>query len=353
MGNYHEEIRKKEILQLRAIQKELPPFLREFFAYISQQKSTKTVLAYAYDLNVFFRYLYEEHPILGGVPYKDLKVTDLEIITISELDIYLEYLSYYIRTNKKTPEQNKEMLNENSGKSRKLAAVRSMYKYFIRREKIEKNPAALVETPKVHEKVIVHLEVNEVANFLDAVESGDNLTNHQKHAHERLKTRDLALTTLFLGTGIRISECIGINLNDIDFDTNAVKVRRKGGKETMIYFGNEVETALKNYITDREHVTIKDGHEDALFISAHGKRINPRTVQNLVKKYAQTITPKNISPHKLRSTFATNLYQETNDIYLVAETLGHSDVNITKKHYAHQQAELKRKAAKHVILRED
>lgn len=352
MSNYHEEIRKQEILQLRAVQKELPPFLREFFAYISQQKSAKTALGYAYDLSIFFRYLYEEHPALGGVPYKDLKVADLESISIGEFDIFLEYLSYYIRTNKKTPEQGKEMSNESSGKSRKIAAVRSMYKYFMKREKIEKNPTALIELPKIHEKAIVRLEVNEVVNFLDEVETGTHLTKHQKHAHERLKTRDLALTTLFLGTGIRISECIGINVGDIDFENNAIQIIRKGGKESRVYFGEEVEVALKNYIVEREHINIKEGDEDALFISSHGKRINPRTVQNLVKKYSQNITEKKISPHKLRSTFATNLYHETGDIHLVAETIGHTDVNVTKKHYAAQEEEIKRRAVKHVKLRE-
>ncbi|MFI3173767.1 MAG: tyrosine-type recombinase/integrase [Bacillota bacterium] len=353
MGNYHEEIRKQEILHLRAIQKELPPFLREFFAHISQKNSTKTALGYAYDLSIFFRYLYEEHPVLGGVEYKELKAKDLELITVGELDIFLEYLSYYIRTDKETPEQAKEMSNENSGKSRKIAAIRSMYKFFVKREKIEKNPAALIELPKIHEKTIVRLEVNEVVNFLDEVETGTHLTKHQKHAHERHKTRDLALTTLFLGTGIRISECVGINIEDIDFENNAVKIRRKGGKEAIVYFGSEVEIALKNYIAERENLHIKRGNEEALFISAHGKRINPRSVQNLVKKYSQNITPKKISPHKLRSTFATNLYQETGDIYLVAETIGHSDVNVTKKHYAAQQEEAKRKAVKFIKLRED
>ena len=178
-----------------------------------------------------------------------------------------------------------------------------------------------------------------MANFLDAVESGEKLTDRQKVFHEKTKKRDLAMMTLLLGTGMRVSECVGINIKDLDFQNNAVKVTRKGGNEVFLYFGEEVRETLAN--------------EDALFLSSQGKRIGVRTVQNMVKKYAQGVTIKKITPHKLRSTFGTNLYQETGDIYLVADVLGHADVNTTRKHYADIEDSRRRMAATRIRLRKD
>ena len=173
--------------------------------------------------------------------------------------------------------------------------------------------------------------------------------------HKQTQIRDMAILTLLLGTGIRVSECVGLNLDDVDFDNNAIRVIRKGGNEALVYFGDEVEKALLDYIQGpRKEVQTKSGHENALFISMNNTRITPRSVERLVKKYARLVTTvKKITPHKLRSTFGTALYQETGDIYLVADTLGHKDVNTTKKHYAALDEERKRRAANIVKLREE
>ena len=128
---------------------------------------------------------------------------------------------------------------------------------------------------------------------------------------------------------------------------------RKGGYEAVVYFGEEVEDALLDYWDERTHKTAATGHEYALFLSMQNKRISVRAVEKLVKKYASKVTSlKKITPHKLRSTYGTNLYRETGDIYLVADVLGHKDVNTTRKHYAAQQEENRRRAAKAVKLRE-
>lgn len=160
--------------------------------------------------------------------------------------------------------------------------------------------------------------------------------------------------TLLLGTGLRVSECVGLNITDIDFGVDGLRVHRKGGKEVIVYFGEEVEQALREYLRERKEIVTAEGDEDALFLSMQRKRINVRSVENLVKKYAKTVTPlKKITPHKLRSTYGTNLYHETNDIYLVADVLGHSDVNTTKKHYAAQADERRRSARNAVKLRNE
>ena len=183
---------------------------------------------------------------------------------------------------------------------------------------------------------------------------GDELTGQKRIYYEKTKERDLAIVTLLLGTGIRVSECVGLDIEDVDFKNNGIKVTRKGGNEMVVYFGPEVEKALKKYVTVRENITAIAGHEHALFYSTQRKRIGVQAVENLVKKYSRAITTtKKITPHKLRSTYGTALYQETGDIYLVADVLGHRDVNTTKKHYAAMDDARRRKAATAVHLRED
>jgi site-specific recombinase XerD len=161
------------------------------------------------------------------------------------------------------------------------------------------------------------------------------------------------MLTLMLGTGIRVSECVGLDITDVDFKNNGIKVHRKGGYEAIVYFGEEVEYALSDYMQERTHIVPAEGHANALFLSMQKKRLNVRSVENLVKKYSRLVTSlKNITPHKLRSTYGTALYQESGDIYLVADVLGHKDVNTTRKHYAAQADERRRQAAKIVRLRE-
>ena len=207
--------------------------------------------------------------------------------------------------------------------------------------------------PKLHDKEIVRLDPNEVTILLDQVEDGTKMTKSQMKFHDKTKVRDLALLTLLLGTGIRVSECVGLDISDVDFDNLAIKVRRKGGYEDVVYFGEEVEEALLSYLDQRKHMIPMSGHEDALFLSLQNRRMAVRSVENLVKKYASLVTTtKKITPHKLRSTYGTTLYQETGDIYLVADVLGHKDVNTTRKHYAAMKDDHKRKAAKTVKLRE-
>ena len=233
--------------------------------------------------------------------------------------------------------------------------MRSFYAYYYKHEFIQTNPTVLIDVPKTHEKSIIRLDADEVAMLLDYIEHcDDELTSQKRVYYEKTKERDLAIVTLLLGTGIRVSECVGLDIEDVDFKNNGIKVTRKGGNEMVVYFGPEVEKALKKYVTVRENITALAGHEHALFYSTQRKRIGVQAVENLVKKYSRAITTtKKITPHKLRSTYGTALYQETGDIYLVADVLGHRDVNTTKKHYAAMDDARRRKAATAVHLRED
>ena len=345
--NYAGSEYKKYTSMLRALLTELPPFCQEFFRGIQNDTMVRTRYAYAFDLRVFFRFLVMQ-PEFADKTVSTLSLGDLDRVTTSTVEDFLSYVSYY------NDEENKEYINGERAKARKLSTLRAFYKYFCRKEKLTTNAPSLVNQPTIRDKAIVRLEPNEVANLLDTVQSGDGLTERQKKYHARTQARDLAILTLFLGTGIRISELVGINMDDINFSENEFSIIRKGGNQDILVFGEEARAALLNYMLEREQMNAAEGHEEALFLSLQNKRITVRSVENLVEKYAQIVTPqKRISPHKLRSTYGTNLYRETGDIYLVADVLGHKDVNTTRKHYAAVSEDRRRLAAKVIKLRED
>jgi len=349
-SDYNEELKKKLTLKLRERLTALPPFIGEFFRGINDVKQPRTKLNYAYDLSIFFNFLITL-PKFNDIPIAEFTVKDLAEVTSDDIEMFMEHLTFYLR---KTENSVLETQNEAMGKSRKLAAVRTMFSYYYGKGRLTSNPSELVHFPAVHSRNIIRLEANEAADLLDEVESGEKLTDRQKEFHRHNMLRDLAIITLMLGTGMRISECIGIDIEHIDFDIGGVLVTRKGGDQSILYFNDEVEAALSDYLELRGLMVPQPGHEDALFLSMQNRRITDRAVQNLVKKYSRLITQiKNITPHKLRSTYATNLYRETGDIYLVADALGHRDVNTTRKHYAHMDEERRRMAAKHIRLRED
>lgn len=344
--NYHDEQNKHNILKLRAILDTLPPFCKLFFRGIEEYTSTRTRLAYAYDIRLFFEFLHDKNSICAKMDITEYPLSLLDNLTRLDIEEYLEYMSLYQK-------DGKDITNDERGKARKLSSLRSFYNYYFENELIEKNPAALVPIPKRHEKEIIRLEPNEVAILLDQVEDGTKLTKKELAYHKKTKVRDVAILTLLLGTGIRVSECVGLDITDINFDVGGIKIRRKGGYEAVIYFSEEVETALLDYLEIREHIIPAEGHENALFLSLQNRRMAVRSIENLVKKYASRVTSlKKITPHKLRSTYGTTLYQNTGDIYLVADVLGHKDVNTTRKHYAALEDERRRRAAHAVQLRE-
>ncbi len=349
--SYHEQKETDYTLQLRQLLAELPPYAKDYFRAAEQKTGAKTRLSYAYDLQVFFRFLLEKNPVLSGKDISEITLTDIDMLASNDIEEYQEYLKYY-------ESGNGEQRNGASSIARKMSSLRSFLDYYYKKELLTKNVAMQVDMPKLHEKAIIRLEPDEVAIMLDNIETYENqLTGKKRDFFLKTKIRDIAIITLFLGTGIRVSECVGLDLNDVNFRENSIRIIRKGGNESILYFGSEVEKALLDYI-EGPRVTVAaqaaPGEENALFFSLQKKRISVHAVQNLVEKYAKEFVPqKKITPHKLRSTFGTNLYQETGDIYLVADVLGHTDVGTTRKHYAAMKDENRRKAARAVKLREE
>lgn len=343
---YHQSTSNQNTVKLRELLKTMPSFCRDYFRGIEPTTTAKTRIGYGYDIRTFFRFLLSENPSFKNAKMTDICLSDLDQLQPVDIEEYLEYLKYYTY-------DGQVFTNDERGIKRKFASLRSFFLYYQKRDLLRHNPTVVVDMPKLHDREIIRLDADEVSDLLELVEhGGDYLSGMKKVYYEKNKQRNIAIFTLFLGTGIRVSECVGLDIEDVDFKNNRIRIIRKGGKEEYVYFGEEVANALKSYITEeRVHVKPREGHEHALFYSIQKRRISVQAIENLVNEYTSQITSfKHITPHKLRSTYGTALYQQTGDIYLVAEVLGHNDVNTTRKHYAAMDDEQKRSAADAVTL---
>lgn len=343
--NYYAKRNISDIDKISELLEELPSFCEDYFLGVESRTSPQTRLKYAYDLRIFFDFLckkkYKNFDVL------DLTLEHLEGVTHYDIELFLSYLSHYRF-------RDKYLSCDERAKARKLSAVRAMFKYFFNKGLIEVDNSAKVPTPKLHEKEIIRLDKDEVAELINVAETGTGLTRHAAGYHSKTKVRDTAILTLFLGTGIRISELVGLDDDSFDFEENSFLITRKGGNQAILFFSDEVKYALQEYIAEKSNDPKIPAGEHAFFLSMQYKRINVRSVEILVKKYSKMISPlKKITPHKLRSTYGTRLYNETGDIYIVADVLGHRDVNTTKKHYAAITQDNRRKVANVVKLRND
>lgn len=343
--NYYTKRNIQDIEKIGELLEQLPPFCEDYFLGIESRTSCQTRLKYAYDLRIFFDFLSKKR--LRNLPIMQITLEHLEAVTHYDIELFLSYLSHY-RFN------DKQLSCDERAKARKLSAVRALFKYFFNKGLIEVDNSAKVPTPKLHDKEIIRLDAQEVSKLIQTAENGNGLSKHAVGYHAKTKIRDTAILTLFLGTGIRISELVGLDNDSFNFAENSFLVTRKGGNQAILFFSNEVKYALQEYIAEKSNDPKVPQDENAFFLSLQYKRINVRSVENLVKKYSKIVSPlKKITPHKLRSTYGTRLYNATGDIYVVADVLGHRDINTTKKHYAAITEENRRQVANKVSLRND
>lgn len=343
--NYYVTRNIKDLDKIAELLEQLPSFCEDYFIGIESRTSCQTRLKYAYDLRIFFDYLCKKK--FRNLDVLDLSIAELKEVTHYDIEYFLSYLSHY-RFN------GKHLSCDDRAKARKLSAVRALFKYFFNKGVLDRDDSAKVRTPKLHEKEIIRLDSKEVSALINVAESGKGLSKHAEGYHEKTRVRDTAILTLFLGTGIRISELVGLDNDSFDFKANSFVVTRKGGDRAILYFSNEVRYALLEYITEKSNDQKVPKNEPAFFLSMQYKRINVRTVEILVKKYSRMISPlKKITPHKLRSTYGTRLYNSTGDIYIVADVLGHRDINTTKKHYAAITEENRKSVVDKVVLRQE
>lgn len=316
--------------------KDMPSFIRYFAdEYKARGASSRTVLGYMHDIDAFLYYLETELNIKRDqITLKTLE--DLSPLTINRFKAFL--ISY--RRNGRLIENKGDSVN------RKLIAVRQLYNFLLMSDLIQKNPALKVTFTKVKDAdrpPITALNQDEVSDIMDTIK-GDSSQKKTKKGEQKA-LRDTAIITLLLSTGIRVSECVGLNLDDIFIDKKIIKITRKGHSAAQeIHINQETADAIENYILNGRIKSVID--PEALFISQKEQRMTVRSVERMVKGYAESAgTPKCITPHKLRSSYGTALYEATRDINAVATRLGHASVDTAKKRYIRPSDSVDRESA--------
>lgn len=338
-------------IQCESIEKELPKFLRGYFAYLKGNVLPMTRLAYLHDIKFFFNYLMEETDLTRAKDLTQITAEDLNGVQAVDVNMFIDYCRKY-----KVETKNAVYMYENANKTlaRKKSSVSVLFKYLYRDGLIEKNITDgfdPIRVPKPGEKEIKALQDDEVMIMLDAVTSGTGLTAHERSYWEKTRLRDKAILILFLTYGLRLSELQQLNVSSFNFSRGEFKIYRKRGKESIMPLNISATEVVRDYI-DRERPyeeKIQDGHTDALFLSLQGRRMTERQIRDLVKKYTSialnTSRKAGYSPHKLRATAATSLIGRGNSIYDVAALLDHEQVTTTQL-YARQKANIKRDLVK-------
>ena len=343
--NYKDELDIKVSSETEAIVSKMPAFAKKYFDYIENMDlSPLTRKQYAYDMNMFFSYL-KESAGFCDIDYKSVTAAEvLDKLTLDDINEYLKSMRTYIAVSPDGRETVKPY--SPAIRARRMSTLRSFYKHYYEIGEIKNNLSTLIPVPKIPEKAINVMDKDQVSRILSAVLDTKGLTDGEIKRNEKVRIRDFAILMLFFGTGLRVSELVGIDLSDIDFFDCSIKVIRKGGNEDFVYFGLEVEEALRKYQEVRS-LFLGQAKEDAFFLSNRKSRMGVRTIEIMIANYAKKAGLNiKITPHTLRRTYGTNLYEETGDIYLVADALNHSSVNTTVKHYAKMSNEHKRIAAR-------
>ncbi len=299
----------------------MPPLVKDFASYklTIQGCSQKTVDEYLSDLRLFLKYVYAKRYGIetSSELFEKIIISKLDndfICTVTTDEIYDFFI--YVST---------ERGNNSAAKSRKLSAIKAFYKFVCQKRRlIEKNPAIDMEAPKKKQALPKFLSMEESLALLNAIEDDKE---------SKTKERDYAIITLFLNCGMRLSELVGINLNDIDREFRSLRVIGKGNKERIVYLNDACRDALIKYLNVRRGEKFKKLNTNALFISKQYKRISNKTVQWLVYKYLSLagLDYKHYSTHKLRHTAATLMYQTGKvDVRVLKEILGHEQLNTTQ-----------------------
>ena len=316
---------------------EAPQILRDFLSYHENIKahSKRTVDEYFLDLRNFFRYMKQiRNPALAGKALDEIDIMDVDLdfvssVTLTDIYGYMTYLSRDRIQHQNSP--NSDYGLNAASRARKIATIRSFYNYLTNKmHLLRENPVKDIDSPKLKKSLPKYLTLNESLQLLESVD-GKN------------QERDYCILTLFLNCGLRISELVGLNLNDIQDD--ALRVLGKGNKVRIIYLNDACQDALKRWLAVRRPIQGRDAN--ALFLSAQNERISRSTVHAMVKKRLgeAEIDSAQYSSHKLRHTAATLMLQNGVDVRAVQEVLGHDHLNTTEI-YTHIDNESLRVAAK-------
>ena len=330
------------LMKCEDIQRQLPGFLKGFFAYLKGNVLPMTRLAYLNDIRFFCRYLVEETDITDATEISDINISDFNKIKAKDINSFIEYCRKY------TVEKDDEIIvYENGSKTlaRKKSSLSVLFKQLYRDELIDKNITDgfdPIRVPKAGEREIKALQDDEVMIMLDAVSTGSHLTAKEKQYWEKTKKRDKAILILFLTYGLRLFELQQLNVSSFNFSRGEFTIYRKRDKETTMPLNESVTEVISDYVQNERASddTLEEMHTDALFLSLQGKRMTERQIRELVKKYTSiglaTSRKAGYSPHKLRATAATSLIGRGNSIFDVQALLDHEQVTTTQLYAGHK-----------------
>lgn len=330
MSDYHKYIESKYANKLDILLEELPLFCEDFFKVRGEGMLASSMVKYAGDYRMFFEWVLNNIPQIEAEKIGDIDLKDLIWIKETDVGEFLRHIRYH-------SVQDSEGNDKECAKStveRKSVSISALFRFLHETRQIDYNPTVAIHHRKIApNNNIIYLDYEEQIALINCVNKGTGLPKEQVRFWKRNRERDMAIVMIFLDTGIRVSELVGIDLRDLDFKKHCIHVTRKGDKKDWVVFGDFAESVIKEYLAVREQIYKPHEKETALFLSSRHQRIGVRNVETLIEKYANIAIPNKygyITPHKLRSTFATSLIQETGDIYLVAQNMGHSSLNTTK-----------------------
>ncbi|CEO05274.1 integrase [[Clostridium] sordellii] len=326
------------------IENSLPKFMKDYCIYLKGSVSVTTRLAYLEDIKFFCSYLVETKEVTIVDQIKDISLDDFNQIKARDVNLFLgDYCTrYYKQTEKNT------LIYENNNRAlaRKKSSLSTLFKFLFRNGQIENNITDgfnPIKLPKPQPDAIKRLEIDEVAKMLDSVETGEGLTEKEKVYWRKTKLRDKAILALFVTYGLRLNELRELNISSFNFSRGEFKIYRKRGKEVLMPINKTCELVIRDYILNERPKSemLNEDVEDALFLSLQHKRMDPKSIRQLVKKYTsismQTSRDNGYSPHKLRATAATSLIQNGFSIYDVQNLLDHDNVTTTQLYAAHKK----------------
>ncbi|MCR5304679.1 MAG: tyrosine-type recombinase/integrase [Lachnospiraceae bacterium] len=324
--SYKQETQNRYHEKLDSLLKGLPDFCRTYFIGRENRLSEVTAVSYAYNLQMFFTYLHDNNGYFGSREIRAYRLEDLEKLNSGDIEEFLHWLRYH------RDSEGRECHNSEMTIQHYISAISALYKYFVKRGHLPSNPVDAIDRAKRVKKKVIRLEGDEKKELREVVESGAGLTKRQTAFHDKNRERDMAIYEVFLTTGMRISELVGINVTDVDLKAHTIGITRKGSNYQLIYISDRCTEILMDYMMVRERYG-PPMNEPALFLSNRGSRISVRTVEMMTKKYVTAALPQKtdrITPHKLRSTYATDMLRRTVDLELVSELLGHSNIATTQ-----------------------
>lgn len=333
------------INQCTLLEKSMPSFFKDYFIYLKNAIALSSRLAYLQDLAYFLQYLIKEDErfmIFNNI--KEIDIERFSLLKSRDINYYIgEYCTQYI---KEVNQQDYIFQNHNKALARKKSSLSSMFKYLYRSEVFKENIVSglnPIKLPKPQPDAIKKLDQEEVLMMLEVINTGKGLTNRELIYWEKTKLRDKALIVFFITYGLRLSEIQQLNLSSFNYVRNEFKIYRKRGKESIMPLNHTTRSALIDYIEKEraKNDVLDEKNKDALFLSIQNRRMDVKSIRELVKKYtsfAMGTTKKNgYSPHKLRATAASSLIENGFSIYDVQNILDHDNVTTTQLYSAHRK----------------